>query len=684
MGNKVRYHLRVTFTPEHHRQEEKALWQVIRQAQIDEVMFFVPHAEERSTGLGTDAENASMARLLAPVFRRLRKAGIAPSINIWWTVAFSEFAGLRRDQRSQFAFRWAVSTDGRTSVAAACPACPAWRAQIGKMYQAYAALKPARIWIDDDVRMTLRADMHSPCFCDACLEEMTRRSGRTFTRPELLAAILADPPNPVRDAWLDYQRDLERDIVAGLAQAVHAVSPETAMGLMHSGFEIHAAEGRRWPELVAALGAPRPMCRPGVGPYMDATAPSFAGGLSGMRLEQAAYPAGTEIAPEIENYPHTPFTKSGAFVRADLELAQLCGIPEMTFSIYRFGGRLDLELRREDVWSERLRAFKPRLQAIADLGIMRDQMRGVGLCWHEQTCRHVRGVAQESKPIFLYRERPWDQTLPLLGVATSYGAGDITAFAGEQLAALTDAELRACFSRGVLLDARAAEALLRRGKGAWAGIAGRLPDVAASMETIADARFGGLAGDNINLRWCGQAWQFNWQRGARAVSQLRGYDGEVRGHGVTVFENRLGGRVIVFPFDSQVRSVVGLGIAFPPMASPSFLNRPRQAQLLDLLEWVGKKPLPLVVPESPTVYPLLVEQPGRLIVGVANLLADPIASLAIRVRAPSFPIRRVRVLDTAGRWKTCRATIGKPSKGAITIRTGVALQYLDVAVLVLE
>jgi hypothetical protein len=684
MPNAVRYHLRVTLTPVHHRQEEKALWQVIRKARIDEVLFFVPHAEERSTGLGTDAENAAMARLLAPVFRRLRKAGIAPSINIWWTVAFSEFAGLRRDQRGQFDFRWAVGIDGRESVAVACPACPAWRAQINRMYQTYAALKPARIWIDDDVRMTLRADMHSPCFCDACLAEMTRRTGRTFTRPEWLAAILADPTNPVRDAWLDYQRDLERDIVAGLARAVHAVSPETAMGLMHSSFEIHAAEGRRWGELVAALGAPAPMCRPGVGPYMDTTGPDMAGGIGGLRLSQAAYPAHTGIAPEIENYPQTPFTKSGAFVRADLEIAQLCGISEMTFSIYRFGGRLDLELRREDLWSHRLGALKPRLQAIADLGITLEQMRGVGLSWHEQTARHVRGVAQEPKPIFLYRERPWDQALPLLGMATRYGAGEVTAFAGEQLAALPDAELQAHFSKGVLLDARAAEALLRRGKGDWAGLAGRLPDVSASMETLEDARFGGLVGDVINLRWCGQAWQFTWQRGVRTVSRLRGYDGKVRGHGVTVFENRLGGRVIVFPFDSQVRSVVGLGIAFPPLASPSFLNRPRQAQLLDLLEWAGRGPLPLVVPESPTVYPLLAEQPGRLVVGVANLLADPIGSLAIRVRAPSFPIRRVRLLDAAGRWKSCRARIGKPNQGAITIQTGAALNYLDVAVLKLD
>lgn len=48
MKNKVRYHLRATLTPGHHKQEEAALWRVIRKARIDEVTFFVPHAEERS------------------------------------------------------------------------------------------------------------------------------------------------------------------------------------------------------------------------------------------------------------------------------------------------------------------------------------------------------------------------------------------------------------------------------------------------------------------------------------------------------------------------------------------------------------------------------------------------------------------------------------------------------------
>jgi len=85
----VRYHLRIALHPRHWREEERALWPILRKSRADEVMFMVPHVEERSPGLGTDAENERAARLLAPLFRRLRQRGIAPSINIFWTVGFS-------------------------------------------------------------------------------------------------------------------------------------------------------------------------------------------------------------------------------------------------------------------------------------------------------------------------------------------------------------------------------------------------------------------------------------------------------------------------------------------------------------------------------------------------------------------------------------------------------------------
>ena len=680
----VRYHLRATLTPDRWCIEERALWRVIRRGRIDEVMFFVPHAEERSDGLGTGADHRRMVTVLRPVFARLRRAGVAPSINLWWTMSFSEFPGYPRDLRSRFKFRWAVSVDGRTSRSAACPRCPAWRGQVSGMYRAYAALEPDRIWIDDDVRTTLRADMHSPCFCPVCLKEMRRRTGQRLDRAALLAAILADPPNPVRDAWLDYQHTLEREVVGMLAAAVHAVSPSTRVCLMHSNAEAHAAEGRCWADLVEALGVPAPMFRPSIGPYVESTGPGMAAAFNHTRLAQEVLPQGTALAPEIENYPHSRFGKSTAVVRANLMLGQLLGIPEVTFSIYRFGGRLDLETQREDPWAPLLGDIKPALQAIADLGIQPDQSRGIALFWHEHSARHARHTGGESKPIFLMRNRPWDQALPLMGMATRYGTGGVHALAGEQVECLSGDRLRTVLSGGVILDARAAESLIRMGYGAWIGFERRIDDVVAAVETIEDPRFGGIRGDVINARYTGRAWQFKRRAGARVVSCLRGYRNEVRGHGVVVFENKQGGRVVTIPVDSQAGQVASLGVVFPAYESPSFLCRPRQAQVWDALVWAGRGPLPLVVPDAPLVYPLLVEQPDRLIVGAWNLMPDAVESLAIRLARPAFPIRRVRLLEPTGRWRTVGAHIGRPVRGSVTIDTGVRLAYLDVAVLILE
>jgi hypothetical protein len=453
---------------------------------------------------------------------------------------------------------------------------------------------------------------------------------------------------------------------------------------MHSTPDVHTAEGRRWAELRDALGAPTPTFRPGIGPYVEGNGASVASALNSARLGIAALPPGSLIAPEIENYPHSRFNKSVALVRADLELGQLIGAREMTFSIYRFGGRLDLEIAREDTWTPVLGGIKPRLQAIADLGVRPEQADGVGVYWNEDVARYSRGVADQPKPIFAFRQRPWDQVLPLLGIATRYGTGTVTAFAGEQIECLPPDELNAVFSRGVLLDARAADSLIRMGRGDLAGLVSRKPDAAGSLEVITDAAFGGPAGDVINARWTSVNAQFEWASGARIISRLHGHRGEDRGHGVALFENRLGGRVIVVPLDSQAGATMSLGIAFPPLESPSFMCRARQAQLTAALEWAGRCALPMLMEDAPQAYPLAIRQDGRLIAGVANLMADAIDGLTLRIGAPGFTPRRVRVLGPKGRWKASRARIEKAGRRAFRLRVPIRLAYLEVAVLLID
>ena len=682
-GRPVRYHLRVPFGADFSDTDEEALWRIAREAQIDEALFFGPHAEERSPGLGTRDEIDRCVTRLSPLFARLRGEGIAPSVNIWWTVAFSDFPAAERDMRATHDFRWAVDLHGVASRSAACPQDPAWRSFVGDMYRRFASLEPAVLWIDDDVRMTLRSNHNAPCFCDECIGEMGRRTGELLDRGALLAGILADPPNPVRDAWLRFQNDLCCDVVGMLSAAVHETSPATRVGLMFSSFEIHAAEGRDWERFVGATGGPAPYCRPGVGVYCEATAVEIAGAFANGRLSVAALPRGVAVAPEIENYPHSRFGKSMALTRAGLVCGQLLGAPEVTLSVYRFGGQLSLETRREDLRPALLRENKPYLQAIADLCIEPAQFEGVSLYFHEETCRHVHGAGDVGHPIFLYRQRPWDTSLPLLGMATRYGTGPVTAFSGEQIACLDEEALDRVFSQGVLLDARAAEALIRMGAGHLIGAESRLDDVGATLERIEDAEFGGLAGDVINLRWEGATRQFDWKADARAVSVVLDYHGRSVGHGVVLYENALGGRVAVVPHDGQLAPVTSLGVAFPPLNSPGFLSLPRQAQLKDVVDWLYRKPMPLFVPNAPNVFPLLVRQEQRLIAAILNLSPDPIEDLALHFAEPDFPLSVARHLQPDGTWRELDASLGAAS-GRVVLRTDLSVCYLESVVLVLE
>jgi len=514
------------------------------------------------------------------------------------------------------------------------------------------------------------------------MAEMAQRSGRTFSRQELLKAIMADPPNSVRNTWLDYQQALMVGIVREVEQAVHEVSPNTHVSLMHSNFEIHTPEGRRWHELVEALGQPTPWFRPGIGPYTEIGGMGILDATHNTREIMAVLPPHIPLVPEIENYPHSRFGKSAATVRADLVIGQLLGLPEVTFSIYRMSERLDLELERDGTWGRLLRETKPYLQQIADLHIGRDQFRGVSLLLHEEVARHTRGAQEQIRPIFLYRLRPWDTALPMLGVATQYGSGGVTALAGEQVLCMSDEELRQALRGGLLLDARAAESLRLAGKGELIGITERLPDAPGVTEVITDADFGGLLGDIINLRCEGTPWQFAWQDGARIISRVRDYPGKDAGHGVVLFENAQGGRAAIVPYDSQ-QSLVSLGLPVNPISSATFLNWPRQDQLLKVLKWLGRAPVPLFVPSATGVLPLRIDQDDRIIVGVTNVSYDPLECLQLELAAPALPISTVRSLRSDAQWETLKAEI-KLDGDILRIDTGLRVGFLETAVLVLE
>ena len=170
---------------------------------------------------------------------------------------------------------------------------------------------------------------------------------------------------------------------------------------------------------------------------------------------------------------------------------------------------------------------------------------------------------------------------------------------------------------------------------------------------------------------------------ARVASTICDYGGKQTGHGLVLFENELGGRVAVLPYDSQLEPY-SLGEPHQALCSPSFMAFSRQAQLKAVLEWLNRGPVPLFVPNAPSCYPMLARQSDRLIVSVTNFLPDPIENLTLELAEPDLKGGVVRYLKEDASWAVVPNAVFTHDDGRLVLRTPLSVDYLQAAVLVIE
>ncbi|MGB2997596.1 MAG: hypothetical protein WBC59_03050 [Phycisphaerae bacterium] len=114
-----------------------------------------------------------------------------------------------------------------------CNACPNPAAVAGNVraVQETAALFD-EVWYDDDYRNDGDQMAGAPhtssaaCYCDACVEVLSRRVGRKVSR----ADVLAD--QALHEQWVNMKTDKLADMWAAICQAAREVNPNVRMGLM--------------------------------------------------------------------------------------------------------------------------------------------------------------------------------------------------------------------------------------------------------------------------------------------------------------------------------------------------------------------------------------------------------------------------------------------------------------------
>ena len=565
-GETFLYILRLAMVPEFHEEDRlAALSTFCREAQIDDVAFIL-WAEELNTGHPTLQEIEPWMRMVERVKPRLAAQGVTTSLNPWVALLHADRGRvLKPGQR----FRLMVDSNGRPASATACPLCPALREHLRQQYERLAQSQPRIIWVDDDFRLHNHAPLQwGGCFCGLHMQEFSRRVGRTVTREEFVKGVLQPgAPHPFRHIWLDTNRDTMVDLATMLGRAVTRVSPKTQVGLMSSAPEVHCIEGRDWEGILRGLAAGNaPVNRPHLPSYSEISGADYLWNFSRIsRLSAAMVPSDTLLYPELENWPHSRFSKSRTFTRFQVESAAALGAAGITMDIFDLFGN---GVMPGEGYAHPLVQAKALAKRLRSLKLERRQETGVQVLYNPRASYSLRTEKAQSLSELAPEEDFWAGFLGVMGIANTFrewtGQNEsVLAVSGQYCRGLPEAQIRQLLSGNVvLLNGDAIFTLVQMGLGSIIGV--KRADWLASdsgmpsYEQVCDGRtYAGLRDGRLTAQaLTGDYLRIEYEGDVSVHTEVRNPSGERTGPGMAV----VGKHLLLLPYG---RSAGSLGLRHP-------------------------------------------------------------------------------------------------------------------------
>ena len=571
-----RYHLRLQLLPGPGLERNaRDAARFCRRHRIEEVALFYA-AEEWNDGFMTpEAEDRwyDAIKRAKPFFDR---AGVATSLNPWYTTLHVSRG--RKFPKGR-AFARMVDPNGRRDEDVASFADPEWRKTIARQFARFSALGMRVVWIEDDWRYHNHGNLSwGGGFEEPVIARFEKKIGRKTTRAEVVRNILGPGvPHPWRAKWLENWRELQLEATAEIARAVRrAAKGGTKIGLMSSHPVSHAREGRDWKKLFKAMDAGAGVAhRPHYAEYQDGhPLVDRMYNATMLDIQRDGRPAGTEVAPELENYPYTAFAKSDAATWAEMAMSQFFGSDAHLLNVLPFLGNSVEGYPEVGAMLDRSR---PALAWIAARFPAALATRGVGCPWREDAQLHVRTAAgKDMNELDASSFGPAHFLLPYgVPVAMRRSEG-VNAVFGSLAWAFSGAEWKDMLSRGgLLLDGAAAAILAERGFAGDMGVAVEgvvaRDDDSYSIEQVVSDEAGAPAGHYFGCNLLARCARLR-AAGAREWTRILRPDERVFGAGLTVFRNARGGRVAV----AAAVNPQGLAASFQ-----------RQAMTHRLVEWLA-------------------------------------------------------------------------------------------------
>ncbi|MDG4858743.1 hypothetical protein P8605_11370 [Streptomyces sp. T-3] len=621
----VRYHLRFQLhATSGAAQQAVELVKFCQESGVDEVVLLLA-AEEFHAGHPEGPEEDRLYDSTATAVDVLRGAGLDVSLNPWVTAGHADRG---RPDRSGFAPM--VGPDGRRAIGQASFACPRWRSWIAAHYARFAGLGFRVLWLEDDFRYHNHAPLQwGGGFEPLMLDRLGKLAGAPVTREAVVAAVTAPgEPHPWRALLQQTWRTAQLEVAALVAQAVDKASAgRSRLGLMSSGPGSHAVEGRDWPALFEALSLHGEVAqRPHFAPYSDVPGRALSSSVWMLEVQRSLRPSYVRVEPEIENWPHTTWSKSDTQTWSEMVAAQLSGadalflnlVPVQSGHAQRFPRVADL-----------LQRARPALDHVAGRGPDELGTLGVGLPVRPEAAAHVRTTRAGDLTELEVDPGPAADFLLRYGVPVTAEQAPVRVLFGQTAWAFDDDALRRMLADGLLLDGVAAHVLTERGFGELLGVTvTEIADRAApsapgpySLEQVLPAsptadHFPTYLSVNLQPALA----RLHPAAGAEVWSSILTPDLRTWGAGRCLFVNALGGRVAVLA-----------------ATAPDLLPQDDDGQRLlhaMLRHLEGDAPTLPLISGGPHLIPRLARTPHGLRLAIANGSADPARP---RITFPATP-----------------------------------------------
>ena len=337
----------------------------------------------------------------------------------------------------------AVKADG-TSVYRMCPMDERFLAYIAKTCREISDAKPDFFMVDDDTRIVW--DDIPGCFCPLHLAEFAKRTGRSWTRDDVVAMLKKGDSQDAR-TWEDVKVDSLRRFFRTIRENFERGIPGT---LCVVGAPQHLKHAREFAQILAAPGQ-TPVVRGSGAPYHGRNLFHIVSTRSSYARQMELVGGDVAYLQESDTCPHTQWATSAVRMFDHLVMLALEGCKGAKIWITRTGNYH--EKKSAEAYRRIFRENKGLVEWIARTGF---RQRGV-----------VIPVCGPSSLNFA------DRYFAFTGLPYRFGKaakGEVTALTADTLKLLKPEEIREILSGSVLADASASLWLSENGYSGDTGV----------------------------------------------------------------------------------------------------------------------------------------------------------------------------------------------------------------------